>query len=481
MQNKGSSPSWGERSLRPSVAAQGGAERPGVAAAGGPIDGAFAGSADGFRILLEDPSTAPRQLDNYFLSRSKKIFLSSLVEDLLERGFIKPSTSPWNSPVQLVPKGDGYRFTVNYRNTINPITFNDRYPLPNLREILQHQSQYSWFAKVDLSNGYWNLQTKDKATQDLMAFTCPGKGKFTWTVLAQGLKQAPSIFQREMDNLFDDTDWASPYLDDILIGGQSLAECRRREAEVFRRLKKRGFVVNYDKSIAPCTELPALGFLLRKGGFGPTVEYIDQLADTPAPEGKTDLRRFLGKLSFVTAHYPSLQNARSILFGTLNADRFRWKTPAMAAFSEIKRSLKTPLPLAHFDRKLPVTFASDAGDRGFSALAFQGPRLIGCISRRYPSVSFARASSFKRELLAMRAGIRAFAGFALDAPHSKYVTDNIALSTVLSRRNLGETSDDPFVVRALDDMAPYIGRLQMEWRPRTDALIRVADALGRIT
>jgi hypothetical protein len=138
-------------------------------------------------------------------------------EKMLKNGIIRPSMSPWSSPVVIVRKKDGTpRFCIDYRK-INNITQKDVYPLPRIDDIIEQLSESRWFTKFDLKNGYFQvpISEKDKmktafATQD---------GLYEFNRLPQGLLNSLPTFQRIMNKTLCNLRWhiCLVYLDDIMV------------------------------------------------------------------------------------------------------------------------------------------------------------------------------------------------------------------------------------------------------------------------
>ena len=116
-----------------------------------------------------------------------------LLDDMLSRGVVEPSTSPWASPIVLVRKKDGStRFCVDYRK-VNEVTRKDAYPLPRIDATLDTLAGSQWFTTLDLLNGYWQVGM-DEADRQKTAF-CTMEGLFQFKVMPFGLCNAPATFQ----------------------------------------------------------------------------------------------------------------------------------------------------------------------------------------------------------------------------------------------------------------------------------------------
>ena len=119
------------------------------------------------------------------------------VPDMLERGIIEPSSSPWASNVVLVRKADNsLRFCVDYRH-LNAFTVKDSYPLPRIDTCFDALGGAKYFSTLDLQSAYWQVENHPDS-MDKTSFVTR-RGSFRFRVLAFGLSNAPAVFQRLMD------------------------------------------------------------------------------------------------------------------------------------------------------------------------------------------------------------------------------------------------------------------------------------------
>ena len=178
--------------------------------------------------------------------------------------------------------------------------------------LLQHISQFRFFSKLDLSNAFWSVKAADLQTRETMAFTIPGRGQFTWNGLAQGSKNGPSIFQRFMDKILDKhSEYSCSFFDDIAIGGNTIEELTIRTAAISQILIDHHLIIAVDKCEYNEQTITLLGLKVSHNRVEPTNQYIDDLSHWKRPETATNLRRFLGKLTFIHQMYPQLRESRS--------------------------------------------------------------------------------------------------------------------------------------------------------------------------
>lgn len=146
---------------------------------------------------------------------------------MLSQGIIKPSFSPWSAPVWIVPKKrdasnvQKWRLVIDYRK-LNDKTISDKYPIPNISDILDKLGRSLYFTTLDLASGFHQIEMHLKDVGKT-AFTVDG-GHFEFVRMPFGLKNAPSTFQRIMDNVLKDLigTVCLVYLDDIIVYSTSL-------------------------------------------------------------------------------------------------------------------------------------------------------------------------------------------------------------------------------------------------------------------
>ena len=157
------------------------------------------------------PFKHPYRLSPKELAEAKK-----QIADLLAKGFIQPSQSPFGSPILFGQKKDGsLRMCIDYRG-LNAITSRNRYPLPNIADLLDKFSGATVFSSLDLASGYHQIRISDDDVPKT-AFTTPF-GHYEFKVLSFGLTNAPATFQAVMNRLFGHLhSFCVVYLDDILI------------------------------------------------------------------------------------------------------------------------------------------------------------------------------------------------------------------------------------------------------------------------
>ena len=189
------------------------------------------------------------------------------IQSLLDANIIKPSTSPYASPIVLVRKKNGsLRMCVDYRK-VNARTIRDSYALPKIEELFMTLSGAKFFTTIYLSKAYYQVPLTERAKK-ISAFTTPF-GLFEFQRLSFGLVNAPMTFQRLMERCFQDMNLAELiiFLDDVLVHAKSLEELEERTINVLARLRKYGLKLDPVKCMFCVKEVCHLGFLLTADGI----------------------------------------------------------------------------------------------------------------------------------------------------------------------------------------------------------------------
>ncbi|GJS70330.1 putative reverse transcriptase domain-containing protein [Tanacetum coccineum] len=161
-----------------------------------------------FRIDLI-PGASPVVRSPYRLAPSEMLELSNQLKELQEKGFIRPSHSPWGAPVLFVKKKDGsMRMCIDYRE-LNKLTIKNRYPLPRIDDLFDQLQGACCFSKIDLRSGYHQLRVREEDIPKTAFRT--RYGHFEFTVMPFGLTNAPAIFMDLMNRV------CKPYLDKFVI------------------------------------------------------------------------------------------------------------------------------------------------------------------------------------------------------------------------------------------------------------------------
>ena len=314
------------------------------------MDSSELGHSNVVQHVINTGDSAPIKQHPYRTPMVQRERIAQLIKQMEEQGIVKPSCSPWASPVVLVPKKDGStRFCVDYRR-LNTVTRKDVYPLPRIDDILDTLGRAKYFTTLDLSAGYWQVEL-DPESQAKTAFTSHC-GLYEFTRMPFGLCNAPATFQRLMQVVLAGLEWdcCFVYIDDILIASQSFEEHMRHLQLVFERLRQAGLRLKPKKCFFLRERVPYLGFVISKHGIQVDPSKTDKVRNFPTPTDPTSVRSFVGLASYYRRFVPHFAAIAAPLHRLTKKDvRFEWSEECETAFCRLK-SLLTEAPVLVYPR-----------------------------------------------------------------------------------------------------------------------------------
>eukprot|EP00731_Ephydatia_muelleri_P019301 Em0012g126a len=329
-----------------------------------------------------------------------------LLQDMLAKGAIQPSDSPWSSPIVLVTKKDGStRFCVDYRK-VNAVTRKDAYPLPRVDDTLDTLAGSKLFSTLDLATGYWQVEVADE-DKEKTAFSTP-EGLYQFEVMPFGLCNAPATFQRLMDKVLSGLKWYSclVYIDDIVVVGDSFENHLYNLVGVLKRLREAGLKVKPSKCSLCQREVQYLGHVVSTEGISTDPTKVEAICNWPTPTCKQEIQRFLGLANY---HWRFIKNfssiAKPLQHLTEKNNMFHWNELCQSAFDELRRCLVSSPVLAYPDYSKCFVLDTDASDVGIGAVLSQpsedGSERVIAYASRSLSRQEQRYCVTRRELLAV--------------------------------------------------------------------------------
>lgn len=366
-------------------------------------------------------NTHPIRISHRRLPPQHQEEVHKLIDEMLNNNIIRPSDSPWSSPVVLVKKKDGkIRLCVDYRK-LNEVTKKDSFPLPRIDDLLEALGGSTLFSTLDLASGYWQVEVEE-TDREKTAFSLPS-GLYEFQTMPFGLTNAPATFQRLMQTVLRGLipKACLVYLDDVIVTGQSSCEHLTNLREVFQRLKNVGLRLNPKKCQFLQKQVAYLGHIVSEKGIQTDPTKVEKVKNWPEPRSVEELKSFLGLASYYRKFVPKFSDKAAPLNALMNKEQpFVWGEAQHRAFNSLRSSLCESATLSFPDYSPmggPFILDTDASDSGIGAVLSQ--RDVNNIEKviAYGSRSLNKAErnycTTRKEMLALVYFIKQYRHFLL--------------------------------------------------------------------
>ena len=332
------------------------------------------------------------------------------ISEMLKQGIIQPSSSPWVSPIWIVPKKadasgqQKWRLVVDYRK-LNEKTVSDKYPLPNITEILDKLGKCQYFTVLDLASGFHQIEVDPKDVYKT-AFSVES-GLYEYLRMPFGLKNAPATFQRVMDHVLRELigKCCLVYMDDIIVFSTSLQEHLNNLGKIFMALEKVNLKIQLDKSEFLKKEVAFSGHYVTEHGVKPNPAKIDAIKNWPVPKNQKELKGFLGILGYYRRFVRDFAKITKPLTAQLRKGEQVEHTPQFLKTFHLCKDLLTQSDILQYpDFDKPFILTTDASNFALGAVLSQGTigkdRPIAYASRTLTRTE-ENYSAIEKELLAI--------------------------------------------------------------------------------
>ena len=414
----------------------------------------------------------------YQMSGGELEVLKEWLEQNLEKGWIRASSSPAAAPVLFAKKpGGGLRLCVDYRG-LNEVTKKNRYPIPLVSETIERIRGCKFFTKLDVIAAFNRIRVAE-GDEWKTAFRTR-RGLFESLVMPFGLANAPPTFQAYINDALREglDDFVSAYIDDLLIFSKTRKEHRRHVNWVLRRLRDAGLQVDIEKCEFEKDEVPYLGMIIGANGIRTDPAKIECIRLWPNLQSQKDVRSFLGFANFYRKFIKRFaERARPLTELTAKHTPFVWGAEQKAAFEDLKRCFVEAPTLRVFDPDRTCVFESDCSNTSLGCTLSQYDddgvlHPVAFYSRRLlpPEMNY---PIHDKELLAIIAGFQQWRPELSSADPKDPVrvyTDHSSLRYFMSTKRLTQRQ-----VRWSEFLSQF--HFQIQYRP--GPLNGKADALSR--
>ena len=321
-------------------------------------------------IKVKDTSSfRVRHYDLPFHARDK---ITSELEQMLKMGIVRPSKSPYASPITAVKKADGsLRLCIDFRK-LNSIADFDAEPIPNQEQLLTQVADARFFTKIDLTKGYWQIPLKE-SSKHFTAFQSP-LGLLEFNFLPFGLAAASSTFQRLMRIVLYNIPNVISYFDDILVHGTTWEEHTKALSRTLQALQDAGLTARPTKTVVGSRQVDFLGHLIGHGKVQPNPAKVNKIKDLQPPKTKRDVRKLCGLISYYrkfVPHFAEIAQPLTDLTTKGKPTKVQWTRECEESFNTLKTALAQKPILALPDLRKSFIVRADASDKAIGAVLLQ--------------------------------------------------------------------------------------------------------------
>ena len=426
--------------------------------------------------MPEGPHPTPYKRP-YRLSPAETAELQRQVDDLLARGLIEPSSSPFGSPVILVKKKDlpgmgpgsgGFRVVYDMRQ-INALALRHRFPLGRIDDLLDQFRGATVWSGLDCLASYNQFRIMPEDTP-MSSFTTPF-GNFAWRVCPFGASNSAPLFAKAMQSILAPyRAFCCSYLDDICIFSKDEESHLRHLDIIFSALREAKLYLGLKKCTFMTRQLKFLGWLVSPQGITADPEKLSAVQRWQYPKNSKELQRFLGLANYFRSFCPNLSRVAAPLY-RLTKKGVPWSDApeCTTAFELIKAMLTSPPVLAFPNPELPYTVISDASISGCGAVLVQEGRPVAFFSSKF-SPAERNYTTTEQELLGVVKALKEWRVYCEGCQGLTVCTDHSANTFLPTQYMLSGRQAR---------WAEFLSRFKIEWK-HIPGVSNPSDSLSRI-
>ncbi|WVZ94039.1 LOW QUALITY PROTEIN: hypothetical protein U9M48_039981 [Paspalum notatum var. saurae] len=322
--------------------------------------------------------TAPIAMRQYRIATVEQDEVKKNIDELLAKGFIRRSSSPWSFPVLLVEKKDTdvKKMCVDYR-ALNKVTIKNKYSLPRIDDLFDQLQGACVFSKIDLRSGYHQLKIRPSDIPKT-AFTT----KYGFNVLRS--HQCSCLFHAiDEFSIYGLFRIVVVFIDDILIYSKTEAEHEEHLRLFLQRLREHKLYAKFSKCEFWIDEVRFLGHIVSKGEIAVDPSNVSTVTNWKVPEIPKEVRGFLGLAGYYRRFIENFSRIAKPMTSLLEKDaEFRWTNAQQAAFDELKKRLTTAPVLTLPDQQKKFIVYCDASRDGLGCVLMQEGKVIAYASQQ---------------------------------------------------------------------------------------------------
>jgi hypothetical protein len=334
-----------------------------------------------FAIELQ-PGTSPISKRPYRMPPAELAELKKQLQELLDKGFICPSTSPWGCPALFVKKKDeSLRLCIDYL-PLNAVTIKNKYPLSRIDVLFDQLVGAKVFSKIDLSSGYHHI--KIRASEILKSAFSTRYGLYEYLVMSFGLTNAPAYFMYLMNSVFlpELDKFVVVFIDDILVYSKNEEEHAGHLHVVLQRLREHRLYAKLSKCDFWLKEIKFLGHTIFQAGIAIDLDKVQEVMNWKPPTIVRQIRSFLGLAGYYRRFITDFSRIAKPMTELLKKGaKFDWGQKCEDAFHTLRQHLTTTPVLAQPDSCKPFDVYCDASGTGLGCVLMQDNRVIAYASR----------------------------------------------------------------------------------------------------
>jgi hypothetical protein len=342
------------------------------------------GRVRGFKadIPLKEGSNAPPPQPNRPQGPAKRQVVDEFIDHMLSWDVIEDSASPTSAGIVLVKQNGKWRFCVDFR-LLNEVTVGDSYPMLWADYVFSAMGGKRFFSTLDCLKGYHQLKLDQKDRWKSAFIT--HRGLYQFKRLPFGLKNAPAIYQRFMEQLLGSLRWTAAlvYIDDVIVYSETWPEHMAHLRQLLAAAEKCGLTFSLSKCRFGFTELTMLGLGLSRYGLHTIKDRVRAVLDLAAPTTMGELHRMLGMFGYYRMFIRNFAKIAAPLNELKKRDPdaqskdyssklpIPWSDECQAAYDELKHRLSSAPILAQPRYNRPFVLYTDASNISFGAVLAQ--------------------------------------------------------------------------------------------------------------